>query len=113
MKVCHSVPCSIDYTGKAGVDAYFQPTPVGDAKQTMAASLRGRGLLATPPTAVQGRVYQVSASNTLKQTNEFTHLYEWQHEHSPDVVHRNQATPLQQLQRWQQVAEALHGNDED
>lgn len=133
---CHSLPCKIEFTGKAPVCLYFQPQSVENDTSSnsnsgssstlfQAAQFRGRGLLAfssssnSPPTHPQetelhGRLLTVNSDKTgVSVQATFEHLTEWHHEHQPAAVH--QATKLNknpnrvQLARdWFAIAAALH-----
>ena len=73
-KVCHSLPCSIDYQGMAPVHAFFHPMPIhktdGSVQhQQQQVRFRGRKLLAaTPPVPVQGMVLQLSQGSDIQDT---------------------------------------------
>jgi len=128
---CHALPCNIDYTGKAPVEVYFRPAPVlvqgesGDdeAQQPpkyQAATLRGRGLLAS---AVNNSVGGSSAGSScqiqgcvlakddsgqqLKTVTHFETLTEWHHEHSPVALAQKESR-LRTAVDWLETAAALH-----
>lgn len=101
MTVCHSLPCSIDHSGRASVDTYFRPTKISDDGH-LAATFRGRGLLAPPPTPVRGHVIQ--ANGTIE--GKFTEMVEWHHTHLPDAIPRE--TKLKIATDWIEVAAAVH-----
>lgn len=111
--VCHMLPCSIDYSGRAhGATHFFRPMPIhqdnnGDTteKQILAAALRGRGLLgqvtsldgfASQEEEKQDKDAQRSSSSCLRlfkvdpngvgltvQGPPMHSVVDWQHEHNP------------------------------
>lgn len=111
--VCHSLPCSIDYSGRAPVSSFFQPVPLSDPKNVQAATLRGRGLLARHPAIpVHGRVVTTSTRNDtnvklVKTKERFDGYSEWKHAHQPDALWTRESR-IETAQEWMQLAAAIH-----
>lgn len=106
--ICHSLPCSIAYSGRAPIQSSsFQPQPLkDDAVQT--AMFRGRGLLAHhPATPVQGRVVQQNQT-TATTLEKFDGYVEWVHTHQPEFLQTNRNSRSRTAQEWMTVATALH-----
>ena len=129
---CHALPCNIDYTGRAPVDAYFRPAPItlplkggdhdDDASSTrpqyQAATFRGRGLLARCPDTegdkskkFQGLVLSNhnndGGQQQLQTVQTFDSLIEWHHEHFTSAVDQKPSR-LQTAVDWLETASALH-----
>ena len=98
-KICHILPCSIDYDGMAPIHVYFQPSQVQ-------AQFRGRKLLAQPPVAVQGRVMGGRGSNPRGNLT-FTQIQEWHHLHDPLLLPTANSR-VETARTWCQVARAVH-----
>jgi hypothetical protein len=101
---CHILPCSIDYTGKAPVSVYFQPTPFQEGLY-QAAQFRGRGLLALEPVAVSGRLLNVKDNKVTTQAS-FDRITEWQHVHQTAAL--TSSGRVQRALDWNEIASALH-----
>lgn len=125
---CHSLPCTIEYTGKAPVYLYFQPETLTnpaeqaddgahDADDTtkpamQAAQFRGRGLLAPAATttsttsdanatkpAVHGRLLNISSSTSSSNNANTTVSVQAHFDTLTDWHHEHQpAAVLQALQ---------------
>ena len=123
--VCHTLPCSIDYTGTVD-GSQFQPTKLVEDEEIEAVCLRGRGLLARAPSTsipsnnASGRVFQVQeqqqepqdhqeGSTVLKEipSLRFSSVQEWHHEHNPTAVSLKSSRMNDALE-WCAVAQALH-----
>jgi hypothetical protein len=98
-KICHILPCSIDYDGMAPIHVYFQPSEVQ-------AQFRGRKLLAQPPVAVQGRVIGGRGSHPRGDLT-FTQIQEWHHLHDPLLL-ATANSRVETARTWCQVARAVH-----
>lgn len=116
---CHSLPCNIEYSGKAPVNVYFQPAELEDGKY-QAATFRGRGLLAkndvgNSTVKVEGRLLQVVSSSSsdtkqLKEVATFDQYTEWYHEHQVQAVEQRatSANRWSTALEWMEIAVALH-----
>ncbi|KAI2514300.1 hypothetical protein MHU86_193 [Fragilaria crotonensis] len=131
-KVCHSLPCSIDYQGMAPVHAFFHPMPINridgnSEKQQQEARFRGRKLLAaSPPVPVQGMVLELepgsdesstattsssfaTPKSTLmhrnRQTMAFHSIQEWHHEESLVEIATSRVNTAM---GWFPIAKAMH-----
>jgi hypothetical protein len=95
------------------VDVYFRPADVDESKDNdtpaeyLAATLRGRGLLAKKnDITVDGRLLKVD-KNELKEIARFGTLTEWQHEHQTAAV-QGKESRLKNAMDWMQTASVLH-----
>jgi hypothetical protein len=120
MTICHNLPCSIDYKGRAPVDTYFRPAVIstsetddGEQPQYQAAMFRGRGLLAARAVPVAGLILQPdSVSDDAGRRNNvvvgtFHEIVEWHHTHQIDAIPRH-GSRVQKAKDWMEVAAALH-----
>lgn len=109
-KVCHSLPCSIDYQGMAPVHAFFHPTPINrtdgsiqQQQQQQEVRFRGRKLLAaSPPVAVQGMVLDLApGSEESSNTNASTTSATIATPKSTSMMNRNRQTmAFHSIQEW-------------
>lgn len=95
-KICHVLPCTIDYQGTAPVHVYFHPTATGDSHQSQ---FRGRKLLAKPATPLVGIVL-----GSYNKKLQFDGIQEWHHEETLVGTKSRVATALE----WSTVAQAVH-----
>jgi Ribonuclease H2 non-catalytic subunit (Ylr154p-like) len=110
MTICHSLPCSIDYSGRASVDTYFRPASVSEnGQQFQAASFRGRGLLAAPSTPAVGLILQPHDHHGQQQVvkGSFREMVEWHHTHQVSAIPSGRGR-MQTAKDWMEVAAALH-----
>jgi Ribonuclease H2 non-catalytic subunit (Ylr154p-like) len=106
MTICHSLPCSIDYSGRASVDTYFRPASVSEnGQQFQAASFRGRGLLAAPSTPVVGLILHPRDHGQVVKGS-FREIVEWHHTHQVSAIPSRGR--IQTAKDWMEVAAALH-----
>ena len=108
-KICHILPCSIDYEGMAPIHIYFQPSDEGQAQ------FRGRKLLAKPPVAVQGKVLMrggggggASHGSNSRANLTFHQIQEWHHLDDPLQLTTTSQTRVETAQTWCHVARAVH-----
>eukprot|EP00545_Synedropsis_sp_CCMP1620_P002388 CAMPEP_0119003352 /NCGR_PEP_ID=MMETSP1176-20130426/514_1 /TAXON_ID=265551 /ORGANISM="Synedropsis recta cf, Strain CCMP1620" /LENGTH=113 /DNA_ID=CAMNT_0006954947 /DNA_START=72 /DNA_END=413 /DNA_ORIENTATION=+ len=101
-KVCHVLPCSIDYQGMAPVHVYFHPTEttIGSNEKAHQAQFRGRKLIAKPATPLSGIV--LSSANSKKI--QFDGIQEWHHEETLVGTKSRVEAALE----WSTVAQAVH-----
>eukprot|EP00542_Grammatophora_oceanica_P015696 CAMPEP_0194027836 /NCGR_PEP_ID=MMETSP0009_2-20130614/1884_1 /TAXON_ID=210454 /ORGANISM="Grammatophora oceanica, Strain CCMP 410" /LENGTH=150 /DNA_ID=CAMNT_0038667011 /DNA_START=109 /DNA_END=561 /DNA_ORIENTATION=- len=111
-KVCHWLPCNIDYDGMAPVHVYFQPQEILDGEKDddgtslQAVQFRGRSLLSmtTPTTQHRGVVLGEKA----QVVESFDTIQEWHHVDAVQQA-RNAHSTTQTAQEWIEIASALHG----
>mmetsp|Transcript_28397 Transcript_28397/g.43365 ORF Transcript_28397/g.43365 Transcript_28397/m.43365 type:complete len:126 (+) Transcript_28397:147-524(+) len=103
-KVCHTLPCNIDFNGMAPVHMYFHPrdTTKNDENESHCkAHFRGRSLIAPSVQPVQGLV--LGTPNQDKMTS-FDGIQEWQHEETLLGTTSRVDSALE----WMKVSHALH-----
>lgn len=106
---CHSLPCNIDFAGRAPVEVYFTPHLVSDDTnqgnsenrhtKVYSSQFRGRQLLALDPmrqhsnsVPIQGRLLEVdackpsSSDEKIQVKGKFSSIFEWKHENEPAVL---------------------------
>ena len=133
---CHSLPCNIDFNGRAPVSVYFSTHLVTsesskDAEKNettnrvFGSQLRGRQLLASEPyqhhsnTELQGRLLEIdsckgnSDEGKVRVVGKFNSIYEWKHECEPSLLQNptyENSRVLASFQ-WHDVAHAVRRAD--
>ncbi|CAB9513330.1 Ribonuclease H2 non-catalytic subunit (Ylr154p-like) [Seminavis robusta] len=123
---CHSLPCKIDFNGRAPVEVYFSPQEIPHEKNddaiVCAAQFRGRQLLAVKPpphqqTTMAGRLLEIDACKArnsegkVRVKAKFNSILEWKHEHDIGTVQNNHSSGNSRVRtamEWCDVAHALH-----